>query len=250
MSRSPMNADDPLAHAIQSALASDRLPAHPRDLPTVARDALILIEHVRTTLPHFEMPDSERNQVALALLLASLDQARTLCYLLTMDARNGWYSALILHRSQIDHFLRGAFFAQPASDQELAYFLGKNKLPSRSPPGTSKRALSTNELAAIVIAGYDWDGEKLLNTIRNHWGPLSGIVHGGRELLAAYLSEDGIGAEIELTELVGIVINTVALSHMVSAVLMAITPLGVEGVQSFMVPVHDDFRAFVSRHGE
>lgn len=239
---------DSLASAIKQALNSAPSVVRPRNLRAVAHDALTLIEDLRATLPHFDMANTERNRVALALLLASLDQARTLCFLLATDPNNGWYSSLILHRSQIDHFLRGAFFAQPATDSELAYFLEKNRLPSRRPAGERPRSLHTNELAAIIIDIYGWDGERLVTTIRNHWGPLSGIVHGGRELLGAYLSEEGIGAEIDLSELVDVVTNTVALAHMVSAVLMATTPLDPEQIQGIMVPIHEKFRGFVQNH--
>lgn len=248
--RMPGPHSDPLVSAIKQALAQPQRVAAPRALNEVARDGLGMIEDLRATMPRFDIPNSQRNEVALALLLASLDQARTLCYLLATDPINGWYSSLILHRSQIDHFLRGAFFARPATDPELDFFLRKNKLPSRSPPEADKKlTLTTNEVAAIIVEAYGWEGERLINTIRNHWGPLSGIVHGGRELLNAYLSEEGIGAEIDLQELVSIVVNTVGLAHMVSAVLMAITPLPADRVHEIMLPVHTRFTAFANGEG-
>lgn len=239
-----MNAMNPLAAATRAIVANARASAPRPDLQRVARDALQLTENIVASFPQFEVEATERNHVALALLLASVDQARSLCYLLAMEPQNGWYAALILHRSQFEHFLRGAFFARAASDAELSHFLRKNKLPSRTPDGQTKRALSVNELATIVVDAYGWESNKLQNTIRNNWGPLSGIVHGGRELLNAYITDEGIGADIDPSQLIEIVVNTVATAHMVIGVLMDMSPLSLEDQQTIVMPIHEEFKSF------
>ncbi len=88
----------------------------------------------------------------------------------------------------------------------------------------------------------------MASTIRDHWGQLSGSGHGGRKLLSLYLSEAGIGAEIDLSELMDIVINTVGLTHLVSAVLMDTTPIEPPTKQVIMVPTYEAFGAFKAKH--
>jgi len=59
-------------------------------------------------------------------------------------------SAVVLHRSQLEALLRGAFFAREASDAESAYFIAHDEMPSRCDAKGKLRRLGPKDLSALV----------------------------------------------------------------------------------------------------
>lgn len=209
-----------------------------------ANQAQALIDNTMSVLPSFEIAGSDRAYVSLSLLLASMDNAATLVYLLATRPNRAWVGALSLHRSQFDYFLRGSFFARVASDKELKQFQRKGRMPARAQKSGRKRDMYVSEVAEDVCEAFGWD-TKLVNTLKGHWSPLSGIVHGGREVLSIYTMNDELGGlEIDFDELLPVLDNVIVLVQLAMAVAMSMSPLPEEQLSDTVEPVYNDARNF------
>ena len=188
-----------------------------QNLVPAALESVTAIDGCYPVLAKMELPNDERTNVAIALLYASLEQARSACFLVAHDVEQSVFGALILLRSQVDQLMRAAFFAGPATPEELAFYLGEDELPRRDGNKLGPRSLSR-----INEAHFGWTPiGRIPNTVDNSWATLSGMTHGGRALLNYYIGEDGIGAYPPNDEFVEVLTNAVVLSHLVIAIALS-----------------------------
>lgn len=183
-------------------------------LVPAAAESISAIEGCYQVIHLMELPNTERVNVAVALLYASMEQARSACFLTAHDAQQSLFAALILLRSQVDQLMRSAFFAGPAMDDELAFYRANDKLPRRNGD-----LLGPISLSRINEAHFDWQPVgRIPNTIEKSWATLSGMTHGGRALLNFYIGEDGIGSCPPTDEFIEVLTNAVALAHLAVAI--------------------------------
>jgi len=184
-----------LDNAIRLVLAHQRgAPSRSlEELAECATQARRLVDISRNTLMAVEYPESVRSRTALALLMAAIDQAWGFCHVLATAPGHGHFAALTLYRPLVETLLRGAFFAKPATDAEVAYFLEKNQMPSRAPlhprPGQSgkKIRLPAGELAIIVSKAFELEPhDRLPQVVQSEIEGWHGMVHGGREVVQLY----------------------------------------------------------------
>ena len=185
-----------LAREIRQALQSPgrRVPAASH-LADEAQDALTCIEAVMGAMSEIARAhDSERNYLGLQLPRASCDHGRALCYLLANNPLDLAGSALALHRSQIEQFLRAVFYAHIADDDQLQDFINEDKGPRRRTPKGKWENISVPEVSKLVEARLlevegagSTEKGKLSLMVGNAWDPLCGMVHGGRAIHSLYL---------------------------------------------------------------
>lgn len=179
-------------------------------LVPAAVESISAVDGCYPVIAKMEMPNTERVNVSVALLYASLEQARSACFLVVNDVEQSLFGALILLRSQVDQLMRAAFFAGPATDEELAFYLANDKLPRRNGD-----LLGPISLSRINEAHFNWQPVgRVPTTIENHWGTLSGMTHGGRALLNFYIGDDGIGPYPPTDEFIEVLTNAVVLTHL------------------------------------
>jgi len=168
--------------------------------------------------------------VVLPLVLSSLDMADTVCFLLEAAPERCWVGAAALQRAQIEHLLRAAYFARAATDDEVEAFRTEGKLPKR-PNERPDRPDRTIYLREIAEEAYrDELGEnlpKLLAMIKNHHGDLSGLLHGGKEIVDVYSRmHDELGnIELEWDELLDTVDNVAVFVQFAVGVALSLSPL-------------------------
>jgi hypothetical protein len=174
-----------------------------------AAASVAAIDSCRPVLSEISFPQNVRAGIAAALLCASIDQARSASFLIANDPARSTFGALILLRSQVDQLMRSAFFAGPASDEELAFYLDKDELPKRD-----KYKLGPISLAQINELHFNWGPVgRVPKLIKDSWDILCGLTHGGHALLAYYNGEDGIGQLKPNDDLISELTNSVALTH-------------------------------------
>ncbi|WP_157835192.1 hypothetical protein [Xanthomonas sp. SHU 199] len=187
-------------------------------LVPAALESVATIEGCYPVLAKMELSNDERTNVAIALLYGSLEQARSACFLVAHDVGRSIFGALILLRSQVDQLMRAAFFAGPATAEELSFYLGEDELPRRDGNKLGPRSLSR-----INEAHFGWTPVgRIPNTVDNSWATLSGMTHGGRALLNYYIGEDGIGAYPPSDEFVEVLTNAVVLTHLAVATALSL----------------------------
>lgn len=205
-----------LARAIRTALAQPRREPTSQDVVREANHALAVIEanmHAHALVP--APPRSERTFLVNQLLRASCDHGRSLMFLLSTNPMDAAGSALVLHRSQIEQFLRAVFFERDATDEELAYFLHHDELPKRTNADGTRTKLHVKDLARIAHRRMDMDADdKLASMVSSAWDPLNGMVHGGRSLLAVYRDHnDEVGCLVPPPILFPIIGNAMVLTN-------------------------------------
>lgn len=137
-------------------------------LSSLASEGLALVQGCHDVLRLLEIDITERKIVSLALLMASIDQARSACLLFSEKETESVFPALILFRSQVDQLTRGAFFAAPASDEELKHYLNEDELPTRDGDRLGPKGLSR-----IVEDHFKWPAEtRYSDMVSNAWGVL------------------------------------------------------------------------------
>ena len=188
------------------------------NLVPVALESVTTVDACYPVLAKMHLPNDERTNVAIALLYASLEQARSASFLIAHDVQQSVFAALILLRSQIDQLMRAAFFAGPATTDELASYLADDELPRRN-----GNKLGPRSLARINEAHFGWTPiDRIPTTVENSWGTLSGMTHGGRALLNYYIGEDGIGAYPPNDEFIEVVTNSVVMTHLAMATALSL----------------------------
>lgn len=214
------------------------------DVQAKAADGRALICQIPAVLDSLRIDSTKRRFIALSLLVGSLEHARLLCSILSTDLETSWLPAMSLHRSQIDHLVRGAYFADPATDEEVDAFYKKGTLPQTPKPKGGRRAMYLSEMAEAVRAHYRWDG-KFSAAIRNRYSPLSGITHGGIEVVNVHLKNGIVGDTTTnyagLSPTVG---DIVALAYITVAVAMVLSPLPDDAISDSVRPVFQAYRDF------
>ncbi|QSX75738.1 hypothetical protein HIV01_004225 [Lysobacter arenosi] len=182
----------------------------------LAVDAGKLVRSIGPLINHLKIPIDARNQTAVALFASSLDHGEALCALIATERSNSGGPALTLHRAQTEQFLRGSFFAEHATDDEIAYFTRKNQLKWRD-----GEKLTTAKIARIVESTFQGCGTSFSNSVQKTWSALCGYVHGGTEILDMYLTEDGngINSALDVDRATKIISRGVSMAMMTTVVM-------------------------------
>lgn len=245
-----MSTPTPLADAIHSALA--RL--SPTQAASIIRDeagaarTLIEVSMHATSALAFPEP-TERLIAAMKLLRASTDHGRALVSLLQLNDTDFGVSAIILHRSQIEQFLRGAFFAFSATEAELEFFLRNDEMPSRLREGLERPVrVSPAEMAALVTDTMKLGSEKLIKMVKNAWKDLCGMSHGGTMLLRLYSGQQvEIGSQVGNGALLQIMDNTAAVTNMVLAATAKLSRNSEVEISEILQPVSVEWARYSTR---
>lgn len=198
-------------------------------------EALKVLHQTRNTLTDMGHVSSERTATVLPLVLASMDTAEAIYALLINQPEKSWVAALIMQRAQMEYVLRAAFFAKAANDKEIIRFRRKGKMPSRG-----KNQVYVADVAKEAAQHLGWDEERLLRTVKSHYKDLSGLVHGGKEVLAIYTQHDAWGdITIEWDELTHAVDNILVFAQLAIGVAMSLSPLDAETMDSLIRPSYE-----------
>ncbi|TKR33296.1 hypothetical protein FCE95_03025 [Luteimonas gilva] len=209
-----------------------------------AEDARRLICEVVPSINSLKIVLNKRSHVALSLLVGSLEQARTFCFVLSKELRSSWFPATILHRSQIDYFIRAAYYASPATDAELDRFYSDGHMPKVVGTSGKKRNMYLSEMAASVETHYKWN-DKFTKTIQGHWSALSDVSHGGTALMQLYEANGMIGdTDIDFMELKPVLGNVVAFAQLGIALAMIMSSLTDEEKSQAVGDVYTKAHAF------
>lgn len=199
-----------------------------------------LITSTSASLAQFDIEVTERVLVVGPLVLASLDTADTMAYLLGTEPERRWVQALALQRVQMEYVLRAAFFAGAASDKEIGKFLRKGHMPKRS-----KRTIYLLDLVREAAGNLGWQAPKLVDTVKNHHRDLSGLVHGGKELLEIYTMHEVMG---DLTapwdDLSQPLENSAVFTQLALSVLMKFSRLEPPALDAVVRPTYDRSMAY------
>jgi hypothetical protein len=122
-----------LAAAIHQALAPRPYRRfHQGDLKQLAQESVAIVSRLGPMTEHVAAPATARTLTAFPLLIASITHSEAICTLLSFENPNYGASVYALFRAQIEQFLRGAFFAEHATDEEVAYFRKNDELKKRN----------------------------------------------------------------------------------------------------------------------
>ncbi|MBV6838982.1 hypothetical protein KWH01_17370 [Xanthomonas campestris pv. merremiae] len=153
----------------------------------MAKEAQEIIEAIQESISDLGGgPRTARRVTVLTLTVAALDIAWAMCYLIRSEPSRTHTVALTLWRSLLEIWLRAAFFAVPATDEEVQRYFTTKKMPNRPWPGATKLVdLSPNLLSRIVGPHFCPEDPGIFNTIASEYGDWSGFVHGGEAWLIA-----------------------------------------------------------------
>lgn len=205
-----------------------------------ASAALQLVRETKPVLGELGIKVDERSAAAIPLVLASMDTAEAIYALLINQPEESWVAALIMQRSQMEYVLRSAFFAKAASHKELMRFRKKGDMPKRG-----RRKIYIEEVAGEASQHLGWEKTKLLATVKIHQKHLSGLVHGGKEVLAIYTMHDTWGdLTIDWEDLIHHVDNIMVFVQLALGVAMSLSPLDAEGLDKAVRPVYNKAHAY------
>ncbi|WP_368564132.1 hypothetical protein [Pseudoxanthomonas sp. UTMC 1351] len=207
--------------------------------------ALKLVRETKPVLAELGIEIDERSAAAIPLVLASMDAAEAIYALLINQPEESWVAALIMQRSQMEYVLRSAYFARAASKKELLRFRKNGAMPKRG-----KRPIYIAEVATEASQHLGWEKTKLLATVRSHHKHLSGLVHGGKEVLAIYTMHDTWGdLTIDWEDLIDHVDNVMVFVQLALGVAMSLSPLDAEGLDKAVRPIYDKAHAYFGNRG-
>lgn len=210
------------------------------------QEALAVLHQTRATLAELEVVSDERTATSLPLALAAMDTAEAIYALLINQPESFWVSALILQRAQMEYTLRAAFFAGPASLKETERFRRKGKMPNRG-----KNQIYMADVAKEAASHLGWDEDHLVRTVKYHYKELSGLVHGGKEVLAIYTMHDTWGdLTLDWDDLIDSVTNILVFVMLDLAVAMSQSPLEPEALDKVVRPAYEAASAFFSKVGK
>ncbi|GAB3340389.1 hypothetical protein [Marilutibacter aestuarii] len=219
--------------------------ADSKNLRESASDALKVLHQTRNTLSDMGHIGSERTATVLPLVLASMGTAEAIYALLINQPEKSWVAALIMQRAQMEYVLRAAFFAKAANDKEIARFRRKGKMPNRG-----KNQIYVADVAKEAAQHLGWDEEKLLRAVKSHYRDLSGLVHGGKEVLAIYTQHDAWGdITIEWDELTHAVDNILVFAQLALGAAMSLSPLDAEAMDRLVRPSYEAAHAYFGQRG-
>ena len=158
------------------------------DIALESATARDVIANLVRAMAQFEMPaPSARNVASTKLARASMDYGIALCVLGESAPGDLGAPLISLHRMQMEHVIRSAFFGGPATDEELERFVVDDEMPTVLTANGKKRRMTIAELTERVEPFFDAEGDgKITRVVRSNYGLISGVVHGGRALLALY----------------------------------------------------------------
>lgn len=210
-----------------------------------ASAALKLAHETKPVLGDLSIKIDERTATVVPLVLASIDTAEAIYTLLINQPEEYWVAALIMQRTQMEYVLRSAYFAKAASHKELMRFRAKGKMPSRG-----KRSIYIAEVAEDASQHLGWDKDRLLKTVTNHYRELSGVVHGGKEVLGIYTMHDTWGdLTIEWDLLIRHVDNIMVFVQLALGVAMYVSPLDPEAMDKAVRPIYEKAHAYFGDRG-
>lgn len=205
--------------------------------------ALDVTRASRAILAELQIKADERSATSLPLALASMDTAEAIFALLLQQPEQHWVAALALQRTQIEYVLRSAFFARAASHRELMQFRRTGRMPTRG-----NRPIHLADVAKEACQHLGWEQTKLLLTVRSHQRDLSGLIHGGREVLAIYTQHETWGdLTIDWEELGHQVDNIVVFVMLALSISMSFSPLAPEDMDRIVRPVYDSTIAYFAQ---
>jgi len=174
-------------------------------------------------------------EIGLSLLRASADHAIASARLIEVTQAELGASVVVLARSQIDSFLRGVFFLQIATDEEVDYFIENDEMPSRKMPNGNMGRLGPKTLASMVEAelGITENG-KLFPMVDNTWKSFSGFTHGGMHMVQTYSEADEIGSNIAADNLINLLRNMSVLVTFSACAMVNACGLNVEEQQEVL----------------
>lgn len=214
------------------------------NLKSRAVAALELVRATKPVLAQLEITIDERSAAAVPLLLASMDTAEAIYTLLMHRPEDYWVAALTMQRTQMEYVLRSAFFARAASHKEVMRFRTKGKMPRRG-----KREIYIAEVAEEASHFLGWDKDKLLTTVKSHQRGLSGLVHGGKEVLAIYTMHEQWGdLTVEWNDLVQHVDNIMVFVQLALSVAMLLSPLDEVAMHETVRPIYERAHAYFGKH--
>lgn len=107
-------------------------------------------------------------------------------------------------------------------------------------PKRGKRQIYIAEVAEEASEFLGWDKDKLLGTVKNHQRDLSGLVHGGKEVLAIYTMHEEWGdLTIEWDELIQHVDNIMVFVQLALGVAMLLSPLDAVAMDKAVRPIYE-----------
>jgi hypothetical protein len=197
-----------------------------------------------------ELP-TVRVRIAVQLARASIDFGRGSAILMANGFMDLGAPAISLHRMQMEQVLRSAFFSGPASDDEVEYFIKHDKLRHRPRETGKKHSMTVNELTAIVEPYLDQDellDGKLGRVVKNSYGTLSALIHGGHALLNAYGGgSDQVGFEIAREGACQVVDHVVAFANFALAIVARSAADSPEAISDILGPPFESFNAWTER---
>ncbi|GAB3030214.1 hypothetical protein GCM10027285_10960 [Oleiagrimonas citrea] len=160
----------------------------------VANRAMEHIETIPAAMNRFSYgARNPRIDLAAKLSRASVDYGRAITILAADCYLDLGAPALSLHRMQLEQLLRAAFFAGPASEEEVEFFIRNDKLRCRPRANGKTYPMTLNELAEIVEPQLDEEVEgRLPRIVRNSAQNLNPLIHGGHALINLYSGPDGL----------------------------------------------------------
>lgn len=222
------------------------MPPTTERLQARAQETRELISANRITMSRFDIGWSERSMVVVPLAIASMDTADTMAYLLATEPAQRWVQALALQRVQIEYVLRAAFFAGAASEKETEKFRRKGQMPKRG-----ERSIYLLEVVREAASNLGWEVPNLVATVKHHHRDLSGLVHGGKELLAIYTMHDDVGdLTIPWDDLMEALENTAVFSQLALGVLMRFSRLEPLDLDAVVRPAHSRGLAYFAARRE
>jgi hypothetical protein len=214
-------------------------------------------EHIEV-LPHamaqftLKVP-TPRVRIAVQLARASIDFGRGTAVLMANGFKDLGAPAISLHRMQMEHVVRGAFFCGPATDEEIEYFLKHDKIKHRPREDGRKHSMTMNELTAIVEPFLDSDADevvdgKLARVVKGSYRTLSALVHGGHVLLAAYGGGgDEVGFDISRKDACQILDHVVAFANFALAIVARVAADSPELISEILGPPFESFAGWTER---
>jgi len=209
------------------------------DLATVAEDARRLIADLAPLIEHLNLPKTKRTGTAITLLFASFCHAESICTLLRFENPNYGASAFALFRAQTEQFLRGAFFLDHASDDEIDYYRKNDQLKKRDGDKVTVRVLAN--LVQPTLLPDAPDDKKFAGSVMTMWEPLCGFVHGGTDLLNMYNRSQEIGPNLEPMRAFVIIRKAVSLCFLA---MVLISRRGDQNSNDFTRPFTTAFQRF------
>lgn len=159
---------------------------------------IVLVETISAMAKFSSIAESKislpnlRLGTAVTLARASCDFGHAITVLVDAHHEELGAPAISLLRSQLELTLRSAFFAFHASDADVEFFFGNDKLKRRPNERGKMKAIYLENLAKIVQSTWE-DDERISRSVGLLRNFLNAHVHGGVSLLSRYQGPRGIG---------------------------------------------------------